>query len=42
VNSLLAPVAPYLEIPEADRRVVADQPLAFVAGLAGLLAGWPG
>jgi pimeloyl-ACP methyl ester carboxylesterase len=41
MTSLLAPDAPYLEIPEADHHVMVDQPLAFVAGLEGLLAGWP-
>ncbi len=39
--SLLAPGSPYFEIPEADHHVMVDQPLAFVAGLEGLLAGWP-
>ena len=42
MTSLLAPYAPYLEMPEADHHVMVDQPLAFVAGLEGLLlAGWP-
>jgi pimeloyl-ACP methyl ester carboxylesterase len=27
-------------IPDADHHVMVDQPLAFVAGLRGLLAGW--
>jgi pimeloyl-ACP methyl ester carboxylesterase len=27
-------------IPDADHHVMIDQPLAFVAGLRGLLAGW--
>jgi len=39
--SLLAPGSPYFEIPEADHHVMVDQPLAFVAGLDGLLARWP-
>ena len=39
--SLLAPGSPYFEIAEADHHVMVDQPLAFVAGLEGLLAGWP-
>ncbi len=39
--SLLPPDSPYFEIPEADHHVMIDQPLAFVAGLEGLLAGWP-
>lgn len=30
-----------LPIPDADHHVMVDQPLAFVAGLRGLLAGWP-
>lgn len=29
-----------LAIPDADHHVMVDQPLAFVAGLRGLLAGW--
>ena len=29
-----------LAIPDADHHVMIDQPLAFVAGLRGLLAGW--
>ena len=36
--SLLPPDSPYFEIPEADHHVMIDQPLALVAGLAGLLA----
>ncbi len=39
--SLLAPGSPYFESPEADHHVMVDQPLALVAGLEGLLAGWP-
>lgn len=39
--SLLAPGSPYFEIPEADHHVMIDQPLAFVAGLEGLLSTWP-
>ena len=39
--SLLAPDSPYFEIPEADHHVMVDQPLAFVAGLEGLLSSWP-
>ncbi|MGD0641171.1 MAG: alpha/beta hydrolase [Roseiarcus sp.] len=42
MTSLLAPGSPYFEIAEADHHVMVDQPLAFVAGLEGLLAGWPG
>ena len=33
--------APVLMIPEAHHHLMFDQPLAFVAGLRGLLAGWP-
>jgi pimeloyl-ACP methyl ester carboxylesterase len=36
------PGSPLLEIPGADHHVMLDQPLAFVAGLRGLLARWPG
>jgi len=39
--SLAPKGSPLLEIPEADHHVMVDQPLAFVAGLRGLLAGWP-
>jgi pimeloyl-ACP methyl ester carboxylesterase len=39
----LAPAGtPMIEIPDADHHVMIDQPLAFVAALRGLLAGWPG
>jgi pimeloyl-ACP methyl ester carboxylesterase len=38
---LLPEGSPYLEIPEADHHVMVDQPLAFAAGLDGLIAGWP-
>lgn len=41
VVSLALKGSPLLEIPEADHHVMIDQPLAFVAGLRGLLAGWP-
>ncbi len=40
--SLLAPGSPFFEIAEADHHVMVDQPLAFVAGLEGLLSNWPG
>jgi pimeloyl-ACP methyl ester carboxylesterase len=33
--------APVLMIPHAHHHLMMDQPLAFVAGLKGLLAGWP-
>lgn len=32
---------PMVAIPNADHHLMIDQPLAFVAGLRGLLAGWP-
>lgn len=32
---------PWVEIPAAGHHVMVDQPLAFVAALRGLLAGWP-
>ncbi len=34
--------SPMLAIPQADHHVMLDQPLATVATLRGLLAGWPG
>ncbi len=37
----LPPGSPALAIPDADHHVMVDQPLAFVAALRGLLAGWP-
>jgi pimeloyl-ACP methyl ester carboxylesterase len=39
--SLLPPGAPHIAIPDADHHVMVDQPLALVAALRGLLAGWP-
>jgi pimeloyl-ACP methyl ester carboxylesterase len=39
--SLLPEGAPHIAIPDADHHVMVDQPLAFVAALRGLLAGWP-
>jgi pimeloyl-ACP methyl ester carboxylesterase len=37
----LAPAgSPLVEIPDADHHVMIDQPLAFVAAMRGLLAGW--
>jgi pimeloyl-ACP methyl ester carboxylesterase len=39
--SLIAPGAPYVEIPEAEHHVMIDQPIAFVAALRALLAAWP-
>src|SRR5947209_6262931 len=38
--SLLPAGAPHIAIPDADHHVMVDQPLAFVAALRGLLAGW--
>lgn len=32
---------PWIEVPAAGHHVMVDQPLAFVAALRGLLAGWP-
>ena len=37
----LVPNAPWVIIPDAEHHVMIDQPLAFVTGLRGLLAGWP-
>jgi pimeloyl-ACP methyl ester carboxylesterase len=39
--SLLPDGAPHIAIPDADHHLMVDQPLAFVAALRGLLAGWP-
>ena len=39
--SLMPPGSPRIDIPDADHHVMADQPLAFVAALRGLLAAWP-
>ena len=39
--SLMVPGSPFIDIPEAYHHVMIDQPLAFVAALNGLLAGWP-
>jgi pimeloyl-ACP methyl ester carboxylesterase len=33
---------PFIAVPDADHHVMLDQPLALVAALEGLLAGWPG
>jgi pimeloyl-ACP methyl ester carboxylesterase len=40
VKSIAPPGTPMAVIPDADHHVMIDQPLAFVAGLKGLLAGW--
>jgi pimeloyl-ACP methyl ester carboxylesterase len=39
--SLVPADTPRVMIPDADHHVMIDQPLAFVAALRGLLAGWP-
>lgn len=39
--TLLPGEMPKIVIPDADHHVMIDQPLAFVAALRGLLAGWP-
>lgn len=39
---LLGPRASVIEIPEAQHHVMLDQPLAFVAALRSVLAGWVG
>jgi pimeloyl-ACP methyl ester carboxylesterase len=39
--TLLPAGAPHIAIPDADHHVMVDQPLALVAALRGLLAGWP-
>lgn len=41
MHSLVAPGTPMIELPQAHHHVMLDQPLAFVAALRGLLAGWP-
>ncbi|MGZ8407707.1 MAG: alpha/beta fold hydrolase [Caulobacteraceae bacterium] len=33
---------PVVIVPDADHHLMVDQPIAFVAALRGLLAGWPG
>jgi pimeloyl-ACP methyl ester carboxylesterase len=40
-RSVAPPGSPAVEVPDADHHVMADQPLAFVAALRGLLAAWP-
>jgi pimeloyl-ACP methyl ester carboxylesterase len=37
---LMGPLAPIVEVPEAQHHVMLDQPLAFVAALRTLLEGW--
>ena len=41
MRSLAPPGSPFVAVPEANHHVMVDQPLAFVAALRGLLAGWP-
>jgi pimeloyl-ACP methyl ester carboxylesterase len=41
MRELAPPGSPFVAIPEANHHVWIDQPLAFVAALRGLLAGWP-
>lgn len=40
-RSVAPPGSPAIEVPDADHHVMADQPLALVAALRGLLAAWP-
>ena len=37
----LAPATPVCIVPEAEHHIMLDQPLALVAALDGMLAGWP-
>ena len=41
MHRLAPPGTPFIAIPDADHHVMVDQPLAFVAALRALLAGWP-
>lgn len=41
MRSIAPAGSPGIEIPDADHHLMLDQPLAFVAALRGLLAGWP-
>jgi len=41
MRDMLPPGTPAFAVPDADHHVMVDQPLAFVAGLRGLLSGWP-
>jgi pimeloyl-ACP methyl ester carboxylesterase len=40
-SELAPPGTPVVVVPEAHHHLMLDQPLAFVAALRGLLAGWP-
>lgn len=42
MRGLLPGETPVVRVPDADHHVMIDQPLATVAALDGLLAGWPG
>ncbi len=41
-RTMLPPGSPFVEIPDAAHHVMVDQPVALVAAMRGLLAGWPG
>ena len=40
MSQLMGPLAPIVEVPEAQHHVMLDQPLAFVAALRMLLENW--
>ena len=40
MSDLMGPLAPIIEIPDAQHHLMLDQPLAFVAALRALLASW--
>ncbi|MBV8186623.1 MAG: alpha/beta hydrolase, partial [Alphaproteobacteria bacterium] len=40
MSRLMGPLAPIVEVPEAQHHVMLDQPLAFVAALRMLLESW--
>jgi pimeloyl-ACP methyl ester carboxylesterase len=40
MSQLMGPLAPIVEVPEAQHHVILDQPLAFVATLRMLLESW--
>ena len=41
MGALVPPGAPVFDIPDAGHHVMVDQPLTVIAGLDGLLSGWP-
>ncbi len=41
MGAMVPAAAPWFEIPDAGHHVMVDQPLAVIAGLDGLLSGWP-